>query len=605
VAIKTTRHGWQITIEQYLEDRTMTTYRTQLTAGALVVALAIAALGIATLGPWSTAAAQEQPAASAVTLPRTITVVGEGTVAVEPDVATVQIGVETTGASAAEASAEATAVMDAVLAALTQLGIPSRDIQTSGFSIWVERPSGPDGQPSDQVIYRVNNSVTVTIRDLSAVGDVLDAAIEAGANNIYGVNFSISDPDEVMAEARKIASQNARARAEELASLHGVAVGEVVSISEVIGGGAVPVASINASVAYDRGGGAIAPGELEMTAQLQVVYAIAGPATAAAAPAAAQELPAQPATAAAQELPAQPATASAVQQAVVEQVTVEQVMVTPGAAAPAGSGQLTIRGDDSQLRPFLERWFGGMYRATGAETVLTLGGLPDDLPFELVAPLGAQVLYSLEQGREMGTQIALHMPLPAADAQDYVTARLEEQGYTWAEDTAGSGGVFSAPEQTLTLCSPDGEWGVMVTASPLETGSDIDILFLPADRTSCSAPDHRDQGAMSLLPKLTLPAGSQARFSGMGGGGSERDAYANSMLTTDLSPAELAAHYSQQLQAAGWEQTSESHTDAVAWSVWQFSDEHGQPWIGTLLAAVRPAQEDGLLVQIQVESARD
>ncbi|MEI2688621.1 MAG: SIMPL domain-containing protein [Anaerolineae bacterium] len=584
----------------------MTINRSQLVAGAFVVLLAIAALGISALGPWNSAAAQAEPAAPAMTLPRTITVVGEGTVAVEPDVATVQVGVETTGASAAEASAEASAVMDAVLAALTQLGIPGRDIQTSGFSIWVERPSGPDGQPSGQVIYRVNNSVTVTIRDLSAVGDVLDAVIDAGANNIYGVNFSISDPDKVMAEARKIASENALARAEELAALHGVAVGEVVSISEVIGGGAVPMASINASVAYGGGGGAIAPGELEMTAQLQVVYAIAGPATSAAAPAVTiDRVEPTPAAAAQPPQPAQPAQLAS--PAVVQETVVEQAVAVE--AAPAGSGQLTIRGDDSLLRPFLDRWFSNMYRGMGQDTTLTLGGLPDDLPFELVVPLGAQVLYSLEQDQRMGTQIALHTPLPATEALDYLAARLEEQGYAPNEARVDLGGVLGQPDPGLTLCSPDGEWGVTITPQPTETDSDIDIFIVAAENSACGQIDSPGMGAMRLLPHLTLPAGVQPRFSGMGGGsgGSDRDAYANSMLTVDLSPAELAAHYSQQLQAAGWEQTSESQTDAVDWSVWQFSDERGRPWVGTLLVAERPAQKNALLVQLQIEQllARD
>lgn len=568
----------------------MTTYRTRIAAGALVALLAMAALAIFTLGPWRNAAAQEQPATATTPWPRTITVVGEGTVAVEPDVATVQIGVETAGVSAAEASAEASAVMDAVLAALAQLGIPSRDIQTSGFSIWVERPSGPDGQPSGQVIYRVNNSVTVTIRDLSAVGDVLDAAIDAGANNIYGVNFSISDPDKVMAEARKIASENARARAEELASLHGVAVGEVVSISEVIGGGAVPMASINASVAYGGGGGPIAPGELEMTAQLQVVYAIAGPAAAAVAP---------DATAAGSFDPASgPVFAPPTPQ---QAVVVEQVEVA--GAAPADVGQVTIRGDDSMLRPFLDRWFSNMYRGMGQETTLTLGGLPDDLPFELVVPLGTQVLYSLEQDQRMGTQIALHTPLPATEALDYLAKRLEEQGYAPNDARVDLGGVFGQPDPGLTLCSPDGEWGVTITPLSVETDSDINIFIVAAENSACGQIASLGTGAMRLLPHLTLPAGVHPRFSGMGGGsgGSERSAYANSMLAIDLSPAELAAHYSQQLQAAGWQQTSESQTDAVAWSVWQFSDEHGRPWVGTLLVADRPAQENALLVQIQVE----
>ena len=240
---------------------------------ALALLVAGAGLFLALNSAPRTVEAQGATGTAAV-LPRTITVVGEGTVAIEPDVASIQIGVETTGESADEASAEASDVMDAILAAMTSLKIPSKDIQTSGYSIYVERPIGLDGQPADEVIYHVNNSVTVTISDMSKVSDVLDAAITAGANNIYGVNFSVSDPDAVMVEARKKASEDALARAEELAALHGVEVGELISISEVVSGNAVPVESINASYALGKGG-AIAPGQLEMTALLQVVYAIA------------------------------------------------------------------------------------------------------------------------------------------------------------------------------------------------------------------------------------------------------------------------------------------------------------------------------------------
>ncbi len=214
--------------------------RSQIVAAALVALLAVAALGIFAVGPWNNAAAQEQPAAAAPSLPRTITVLGEGTVATQPDVAQIQVGVEVKGDNAQEASAEAA---------------------------------------TDEVIYHVGNSVSVTVRDLDTVGDVLDAAIAAGANSIYGVNFSVDDPDEVMAEARSLAVEDALARAEELAGLHSVALGEVVSISEMVNGMAVPMYdSVNASMGLGSAAGPISPGELEMTARLQVVYAIAGPA---------------------------------------------------------------------------------------------------------------------------------------------------------------------------------------------------------------------------------------------------------------------------------------------------------------------------------------
>ncbi len=257
----------------------MTLQRTHLVAGTLIGLLALVALGVFAIGSWNNAAAQAEPAAPAATLPRTITVVGEGTVATQPDIAQIQVGVEVAGDNAQDASAEAAEAMQAILDALKEVGIAAKDIQTSGYNIFVDRPMTPAGIPGREVVYRVNNTVSVTVRDLDSVGDVLGAVIEAGANNIYGVNFSLDDPDEVMAEARAKAAEDALARAEELAGLHGVALGEVVSVSEVIGGMGLPAYdSVNASIGMGSGGGPIMPGEMKMTARLQVVYAIAGPA---------------------------------------------------------------------------------------------------------------------------------------------------------------------------------------------------------------------------------------------------------------------------------------------------------------------------------------
>ncbi|MFO7646029.1 MAG: SIMPL domain-containing protein, partial [Desulfosarcina sp.] len=138
----------------------------------------------------------------------------------QPDIATAQIGVDVSGPTASAASAEAARIMEAILATLEAQGVASKDIQTSNYSIFAERPGDPlTGRPGEQVTYRVNNGVAVTIRDLTTVGALLDAVIDAGANNIYGVNFGVDDPDEVMAEARSKPAEDALARAEELAGL--------------------------------------------------------------------------------------------------------------------------------------------------------------------------------------------------------------------------------------------------------------------------------------------------------------------------------------------------------------------------------------------------
>ena len=153
-----------------------------------------------------------------------------------------------------------------------------KDIQTSGFSVWTERPYGSEGPSGDELLYHVTNQVAVTIRDLETVETVLGSAIEAGANNIYGVTFSLVDPSQVESEARKKAVADAQAKAQELATLNDVKLGDVVSVSKVLGGGgryfAGGVREVALAAGLGGGGGPIAPGELELTLQLEIVYTV-------------------------------------------------------------------------------------------------------------------------------------------------------------------------------------------------------------------------------------------------------------------------------------------------------------------------------------------
>lgn len=259
------------------------------TALGAVLTLALL-LGIAispfNLGPSTAIAQDEEPEMSS--LPRTITVVGEGSVSIDPDVAQTTIGVEVVKTTIIEATAEAREVMEAVLNALMEAGVAESDIQTSGFSIWAERSyDGPprpvesavnSEEPVETVRYRVSNQVMVTIRDLESVGAILDAAIEAGANNIFGVNFRLDDPSVVESDARAKAVENAKAKAEELAALTGAEVGEVITISEVIGqGGGYFGGNFASSARQEMGGGGagpISPGQLNLSMQIQVTFAM-------------------------------------------------------------------------------------------------------------------------------------------------------------------------------------------------------------------------------------------------------------------------------------------------------------------------------------------
>ena len=227
----------------------------------------------------------EQPALAAApaaeiitTIPRTITVVGEGQLTIKPDMAQTNIGVEVVGDSVKEASSQAAETTIAVLDALKAAGVAESDIQTSGYNVWVERPYTPEGIPGEKFIYHMGNNFNVTIRDLDKIGAVLDAAIEAGANNIYGVNFNLADPSALKAEAREKATADALSKAQTLAGLNQMTLGQAISVSEVIGsnGGYYPGGANLAFAAQGLGGGGgpIVPGELTLNVQLQVTYAV-------------------------------------------------------------------------------------------------------------------------------------------------------------------------------------------------------------------------------------------------------------------------------------------------------------------------------------------
>lgn len=217
--------------------------------------------------------AQAQTAQNTGTLPaRTITVVGEGTVSIEPDTAQATIGVQVSNRNLSEATSEAQQKMEAILTALQGQGVAAEDIQTTNFNIFVERVVGPDGMPTDELLYHVNNDVQVTVRDLNSIGPVLEAAIGAGANNIYGVSFSIDDPTTAKAQAQEEAVASAATKAQELATLANVQLGEVIRISEInLDRGVIPLMARADAVG---GAGPIVPGQLEVLLQLEVVYAM-------------------------------------------------------------------------------------------------------------------------------------------------------------------------------------------------------------------------------------------------------------------------------------------------------------------------------------------
>ena len=173
-----------------------------------------------------------------------IWVTGEGSISLDPDLALINIGVETRAASVAQARNEAANAMAAIVAAVKAHGLTDRDIQTRSFNIWpqYEYPevleSGVRTRKQTLVGYMVSNSASIKVRDLDAVGDIIDDVADAGgdATRINGISFTVEDPKPFMVQLREEAVQDALAKARHFADLTGVAVGRLVFISESGGG---------------------------------------------------------------------------------------------------------------------------------------------------------------------------------------------------------------------------------------------------------------------------------------------------------------------------------------------------------------------------------
>lgn len=206
----------------------------------------------------------------------TITLEGEGKVSGEPDLAQVDIGLFTEGENVPTAQEQNTEKVNAIIKALQDLGIAEADIQTNNYSI-TPRYQYDEGRQT-VIGYAVSQNVSVKVRDLSKVGTVLSRVGQLGANQVNGVQFTIDDPSALQQAARKLAIQDAQAKAEELAEALDLDVVRVVSFSESSGGYYPPQPFAARELDAYGAGGEIAPdiqpGSLDVNSRVSVTFEI-------------------------------------------------------------------------------------------------------------------------------------------------------------------------------------------------------------------------------------------------------------------------------------------------------------------------------------------
>lgn len=248
---------------------------------AIIIAVLVLALffvAFLTLTPGLTVkpalAASVAPQAASESTNTGIDVSGTGTVKVAPDIATSSIGVEVTSATLAEASSQANTTMSNVIDAIKGLGVDPKDIQTTNYNVTPlqNEPQTAGGTPKITG-YRVSNQVNVTVRKIDDLGKIIDAAVGAGANSIFGISFNVADPTPYQQQARAAAVKDAQAKASQLAQAGGITLGKIVSITETQVSTPFPRAA-TASFAAGAGAVPIQTGQMEVDVSVDVRFAI-------------------------------------------------------------------------------------------------------------------------------------------------------------------------------------------------------------------------------------------------------------------------------------------------------------------------------------------
>ncbi len=208
---------------------------------------------------------------------RTLIVNGAGTVTLTPDMAFINIGVHTEAATAAEAVASNNVQTQQVVDGIKKAGVDPKDIRTMNFNIYPNTQYDPQTNQKLPTTYVVDNTVYVTVRKLANLGDLLDAAVKSGANNVNSIQFDVADKDPATKQARDQAVKDAKTQAQELAASAGVTLGNLQSVSF---SNNIPLPMTET---FGKGGGGavaadvavpINPGTMTLTVNVMMTYEI-------------------------------------------------------------------------------------------------------------------------------------------------------------------------------------------------------------------------------------------------------------------------------------------------------------------------------------------
>ncbi len=261
-----------------------------------------------------------------------------------------------------------------------------------------------------------------------------------------------------------------------------------------------------------------------------------------------------------------------------------------------------VGGDDpAALQNLLAHIVTPAYSGAAQGASVYVGALPPG--FDLPYPDAITVIGSVVSSGELPTQVFFQTTLSPQEVHDFYTDHLTARDWHEPAYSAGSGGFVTAPpSDMLSFCSASNDQFVSVYSRALSDATDVTLYYqqdLPSG-SQCAQPQMSggQRAGQNLIPPLITPEGATQR--GSSAGGSSDQWYSGTQLVTSLTPAELAQHYGDQLEAAGWTQLNQSGTDQVANSIWSLKDAEGNPWNGILTIIGGNEQTSALLQLIRV-----
>jgi hypothetical protein len=275
-------------------------------------------------------------------------------------------------------------------------------------------------------------------------------------------------------------------------------------------------------------------------------------------------------------------------------------------ASPETSSETSIEvigGDEESLREFIRQWILPVYPdGTSQDITVYIGSVPNDIPYDLPTPDDARIIGSIT-GNWVDYMLIFDTSLTGDVVQDFYAQALKEEG--WQEAPMNPGGGFTSQSDLFKgYCYGENKAFLNVetpSISAAATGIRLSLDVTP-DSYMCNANPNTGASHENLIPQLKAPKGVLVQ--GGGAGSSDRDANISANLKGDLSAAEIADFYNEQLLAAGWKMQNSGDGEGAAWSRWTFQDDEATNWSGALMIVEISIENNSLFAMVTIEKSK-